>query len=1091
MSGQATATAWESYVAALKRHLARLQPFQQGVAGLRAGRTVSFEGVSGSSCALVAAALAEAAPEPLLVVVPNPQEAERFCEDLEAFGLAGQLFPLLEADQDEEEPASTVEWGERLRVLKGLHRGEPPGVIVAPAAALLQPVPASDQLQRHTRVLRTGQIVDADELAQWLVEHGFQPQSAVELPGEFSRRGGIFDLFAPEWDYPVRLEFFDDELESIRRFDPYSQRSIERLTQVDLTLVGRTGGAENSAGKQAEAAPAYFVPEYLPRQAWVLLWEAEAALGEAGAFVERAAEPQRLESPQKLLQQLQRHPLATAEELAAGFSGEELLRLPFGSAEPICGSLEFVQQQVASLEEEERLVVLCDTEAEAHRMEQLLRPHYRGPEEHLQCVPGRLHRGFRYAPLRTTVVGAVELLQRVELPRRRVRYRGQPVDSFHHLEVGDLVVHVAHGIARFRGVEKVRGQEQVEEHLVLEFAEGVQLRVPVSRIHLVQKYVGSGNRHVRLSRYGGKSWHRQRQAAQQAAMDLAQDLLQRQARRQVQSGVAFDMESPWLREFEAAFPYVETPDQQEAIAQVHQDMRRSRPMDRLICGDVGFGKTEIAMRAAFRAVDHGYQVAVLVPTTLLCEQHYRTFTSRMAEYPIRIARLSRFCSAKEQKQILEELRQGRLDILIGTHRLIQPDVQFARLGLVVIDEEQRFGVEMKERLKRACETVDVLTLSATPIPRTLHMALVGLRDISNLETPPEDRHAVQTRLARFEPELVRHAILRELNRGGQVFFVHNRVAEIYAVREQLRQIVPEARIEVGHAQMPEHELEEVMLRFLRGQVDVLVCTTIVESGLDFPRANTIFINQAQRFGLADLHQLRGRVGRYHHQAYCYLLVDPQVAITPQGRKRLQAIAHFSQLGAGFHIAMRDLEIRGAGNLLGKEQSGHISAVGYHLYCQLLEDAVRALRREPPRQVLEVSVQLPGEAYLPDDYVADRSQRLDLYRRLCQVPDEQALQSLAAELEDRYGPLPPQARRFLRLIRLRLLARNWQITQLRLEQPYLVADFVDALACQRFCRHWDCDRCRAVDQQTVYWRMDAAPEGDPDPVLTAAEAMLRP
>ncbi len=1089
MSGQATVPSWQTLAAALKAHLAQWEPVREALARLGSGEPVSFEGVGGSSCALVAAVLAQAASPSLLVVVSTPEEAEHFCQDLQAFGQQAVPFPLLEADQGDALAASG-EVGQRLRVLKKLQQGEPPPVIVAPVGALLQGVPAPEELARHTRLLRTGEVLDVDQLAQWLVEHGFQAQPAVELPGEFSRRGGVFDLFAPEWDYPVRLELFDDELESIRRFDPYSQRSIEKLEQIDLTLVRAPAGGEPEHS-QPDFSQAFFVEAYLPPQAWVLLWDAAEVVSRAEAFVERTAQPQQLECPRRLFAQLQSRPLATAEELATGFVGREPVSLPFTPAEPMCGSLEFVQQQVAALPPEEHLVVLCDTQAEAHRMDELLRPHHQGPEEHLQCVVGHLRRGFRYAPQRLTLVGAVELLQRVELPRRRTRHRGRPIDSFHQLEEGDLVVHVAHGIARFRGIETVRRQAQVEEHLVLEFAEGVQLRVPVSRIHLVQKYVGAGTRRPRLSRYGGKAWQRQRQAAQQAALDLAQDMLQRQARRQVQPGVAFDMESPWLREFEAAFPYVETPDQQRAIEDVHRDMRRPRPMDRLICGDVGFGKTEIAMRAAFRAVDHGYQVAVLVPTTLLCEQHYRTFTSRMAEYPVRIARLSRFCSAKEQKEILEQLRSGQLDIVIGTHRLVQPDVAFARLGLVVIDEEQRFGVEMKERLKRACETVDVLTLSATPIPRTLHMALVGLRDISNLETPPEDRHAVQTRLARFQPELIRQAVLRELNRNGQVFFVHNRVAEIYQIRDRLAQIVPEARVAVGHAQMPEHELEEVMLRFLRGEVDVLVCTTIVESGLDFPRANTIFINQAQRFGLADLHQLRGRVGRYHHQAYCYLLVDPSIALTPQGRKRLQAIEHFSQLGAGFHIAMRDLEIRGAGNLLGKEQSGHISAVGYHLYCQLLEDAVRALRRKPPRQLLEVGLELPVEAFLPDTYVPDRTQKLELYRRLCQVPDEQALQSLAAELEDRFGPLPLPARHFLRLIQLRLLARNWQIVHLRLEQRDLVAEFVDAIACRRFCQQWDRRRCRAVDERTVYWALEPVGKNNPEAVLAAVEAMLQP
>jgi transcription-repair coupling factor (superfamily II helicase) len=570
----------------------------------------------------------------------------------------------------------------------------------------------------------------------------------------------------------------------------------------------------------------------------------------------------------------------------------------------------------------------------------------------------------------------------------------------------------------------------------------VKIYVPVSLIHLVQKYVGASKGAPLLSKVGGTLWSRQKSRVAEAVTDMASDMLRLQAERRLKPGLATPPDSHLQQEFEASFPYVETDDQVRAIEDTKVDLERSQPMDRLICGDVGFGKTEVALRAAFKVVDAGRQVAVLVPTTVLADQHYRTFCDRLAEYPITVDVLSRFRTKGEQRHILELMESGGVDIVIGTHRIVQPDVKFRDLGLLIIDEEQRFGVEAKEMLKQLRLAVDVLTLSATPIPRTLHMSLLGIRDISNLTTPPQDRQAIETRISRWDGEMIRHAVVRELNRGGQIYFVHNRVYNIRTIADRVQSIVPEARIGIVHGQMPEHELEENMLSFVAGRTDILVATTIIESGLDIPNANTIFIHEADKYGLADLHQLRGRVGRYRHRAYCYLIVEEGRILTREATKRLKAIEEFSELGAGFKIAMRDLEIRGAGNILGTEQSGHIATVGYELYCQLLEDAVRKLKGERPRVSPHVHIDLPVEAYLPSSYVPPGRTKIDAYRKLSLVSTMEELASFEEELRDRFGPLPVEAEHLISMRELQLLAFRWGITTVRLEEGYAVFEYSD-------------------------------------------------
>jgi transcription-repair coupling factor (superfamily II helicase) len=694
----------------------------------------------------------------------------------------------------------------------------------------------------------------------------------------------------------------------------------------------------------------------------------------------------------------------------------------------------------------------------------------------------------------------------VPLPRRRLESRA--IDSFLELQEDDLVVHLSHGIARYRGMHVLEKNGLAEEHLILEFAGGTRVYVPASKIDLVQKYVGGARSDPELSRFGGTSWQKKKERVEAAVMDLASDMIELQALREAQPGIAFPPDSDWQGEFEAAFPYAETPDQLTTMSEIKRDMERARPMDRLVCGDVGYGKTELAIRAAFKTVDNGRQVAVLVPTTVLAEQHFRTFSQRLAEYPFVVESISRFRSGGEQKRIIERLKRGGVDIIIGTHRLVSNDVQFKDLGLVIIDEEQRFGVEHKDRLKKLRQTVDVLTLTATPIPRTLHLSLLGIRDISNLETPPMGRLSIETRIARFDKSLVRHAILRELNREGQVYFVHNRVHNIAAIADQLRQIVPEATIVIGHGQMGEGELEEAMVEFVQRRAAILVATTIIESGLDIPNANTIFINQADNYGLADLHQLRGRVGRYKHRAYAYLLLDAERAITPNAARRLKAIEEFTELGAGFKIAMRDLEIRGAGNILGTQQSGHIAAVGYELYCQLLENAVRSLKQMPVRTHLEVTVDLPWPSVLPRDYVPGQKQKIEVYRRLARVRRGDRLEDFQNELRDRFGPIPRAVEWLLRLAELRILASRWQIATIHLEarnfEPPPATDepgtlvatgpidvvlgYRDARKAQRLVNRSE-ERLRVVDEASAYFRLRPE-EHEPTALYQALKHLLR-
>jgi len=664
----------------------------------------------------------------------------------------------------------------------------------------------------------------------------------------------------------------------------------------------------------------------------------------------------------------------------------------------------------------------CDSPAEIERVREVLGQVSGAVPEGLHVVQGYLSQGFAIEPLDTIVATHHELfgqsaVRRVQRPMRQT----VAVDSLADLQDGDYVVHASYGIGRFSGMEVLEEKGGRAEYLAIEYADQVKIHVAVSNITLVQKFIGTSPKRPKLSKVGSKRWQKQKEKVAASVQDLAAELLATQARRQVVGGVAFGADSHWQKEFEECFAYPETPDQSTALAEIKADMQRPTAMDRLLCGDVGYGKTELAMRAAFKVVEHGRQVAVLVPTTVLSVQHGRTFADRFADFPVCVEVLNRFRTQREAAEILDRARQGRVDVLIGTHRLLSGDVQFKDLGLLIIDEEQRFGVEHKERLKRMRVDVDILTMTATPIPRTLHMSLLGLRDISSLATPPLDRRSVVTVVTRSTPQTIRKGIVQEIGRGGQVFFLHNRVKTIDKRAWEIRKLLADtgARIRVAHGQMGKAELEEAMVEFVEGRVDVLVCTTIIESGLDIPNANTIFIEDADRFGLAELHQLRGRVGRYRHRAYAYLLLPPLRPVSPIATRRLKAIEEYSQLGAGFKIALRDLEIRGAGNILGDEQSGHIQLVGYQMYCELLADAVRRLKNEAVEPVPRVAMDLGFAASIPKAYIHSDRLRMDVYRRIGQASSAAGLDQIAAELRDVYGPIPEEVDRLLQTAQIRL------------------------------------------------------------------------
>ena len=1034
----------------LPGQIARSKPVAAKLDLIREGAAaVAFEHVTEPAQPLLAALIARHVKKRIWVVCENVRTQETFHGELLNW-LPGALFfpeadvPLVENIVPDPEVAA-----ERLEILQRLIAKRDQQVIVATRASLEETLPSPEGLKQISLKLARGKKLDRAKLLSELDSAGYESAPQVNTRGQYAVRGGIVDIYSWHHLLPVRLEFFDDEIESIRQFDLDTQTSVQQLDQCTL-LLGETGS------KTCKLVDYFHKDDLLvsvdtefDKARVKILTGSEAGAEEDydGAFFD--------------------HGLGEFE--AGDFVVQESKRE------------RFFQQLREWRTEDWTVLIYCNNEGEIERLRDLIPP---VELDTIILTTGLVSRGFTFPAAKIAVLSDSELFgryrntraRRLSLLRAKEQANRAQID-FSELNEGDFVVHLEHGIGKYLGLQSFQTGEKTEEVLAIEFANSSRLYVPLEQSFLVSRYVGVGKKNPALSDLGDGKWSKAKLSAERSVFDYASKLLAVHAERETSIGFAFAPDNKWQDEFERSFLYKETPDQVTAIAATKADMESERPMDRLICGDVGFGKTEVAIRAAFKAVMNGKQVAVLVPTTVLAQQHYQNFRERMSDYPVSVAMLSRFRTPTEQRKTVQGLKEGGVDIVIGTHRLISKDVQFKNLGLVVIDEEQRFGVLHKEKFKQQFKLVDLLTLSATPIPRTLYLSLMGAKDMSTLETPPLNRIPVETMICGYDERIIRDAIKRELQRQGQVYFLHNRVQSIERIAERVRMLCPGARVDIGHGQMDEDDLETVMQRFVGGEIDVLVSTTIIESGLDIPNANTIIIDRADRFGLADLYQLRGRVGRAQHKAYAYLMLPREMMTTGEARKRINAIKQYSSLGAGFKIAMRDLEIRGAGNILGTAQSGHIVAIGFELYCQLLKQAIAKMKGEKVKPRIETVVHLdfvatneaeylmtndevrmtkearsPNDeirhlapAFLPVSYIEQPQMRIQAYKKLSETGSQQQLDQLRKTWRDRFGPLPAAVEHLLLLTEMKLAASSRKITKLEVKERKLMltrgGDFV--------------------------------------------------
>jgi len=1007
--------------------VARAQLISQKLRAAAKGvQPVLFSHVTEPAQAFLVAAIAGEIRKTFWVLCPNVRSQELLYESLlnwlpEALFLPEAEFAAVENILPDPEIAA-----ERLALLNRVQREKSPHVIIATRAALGQAAPHPDTLSSAVLALRRGKREPMEGAIEALIAAGYERVAQVTTRGQFAVRGGILDLFSWQAERPIRAEFLGDDVDSLREFDVDTQISVRHLQSAEILL----GAVEDQTGTVRNyVAPDHLRIEIEPDE----IGDAHVAIGESWLGGD---EP---------------------EDFRGAFENCEIGDFAVGDFILV----EAKRAQFSARLKEwratgARIVIYFQTEGEIERFREIM-----GDLEGIELVEGTLPRGFVFQDGNLVVLSGAELFGRSTAHGRRRLQRAEKLGrnraqiDFSELNEGDLVVHLEHGVGRFLQLMRVPTQTGgTQEVLALEFANDSKLYVPLEQAYLISRYVGVGKKSPPLSSLADAKWARAKKNAVASIFDYAGKMLAVQAERETQLGHAFGPDTKWQGEFEHSFPYRETPDQLTAIAATKRDMEQARSMDRLICGDVGFGKTEVAIRAAFKAVMEGKQVVVLAPTTVLAQQHFETFRQRMLDYPVRIEMLSRFRSHAEQRKVLQLLREGGVDIVIGTHRLISGDVIFKDLGLVVIDEEQRFGVLHKEKFKELFKLVDVLTLSATPIPRTLYLSLVGVKDMSTIETAPLNRLPVETVVCGYDERIIRDAINRELERQGQVYFLHNRVQSIEKTRDRIAELCPQARVEFGHGQMGADELESVMARFVAAKIDVLVCTTIIESGLDIPNANTIIIDRADRFGLADLYQLRGRVGRAEHKAYAYLLLPREMMTVGAARKRINAIKQYSSLGAGFRIAMRDLEIRGAGSILGTAQSGHIMAVGFDLYCQLLKQAVAQLKGEKTRARLEVELRLdfvatnepefaqwgPGArvpAFIPTSFVTDPALRIQAYRQLAEITTREQWERLRKDWRDRFGQPPPAVDNLLILTEIKLAAARAGVTRVEVREGKLM------------------------------------------------------
>lgn len=1075
---------------------------------LAAGRKLVLAGLVPAAKAFYLRHLHQRLRRHVILVTPDEERAADLLRHLRALAALDEpdlpapifSFPTLGADPYQGVAPHFRAMADRVESLVALRRQEP-ALVVATAAALLQPLPEPDEFASRLFVLASGEVLEPRALAAHLVELGYKRVDLVEEVGSFALRGGVLDVFPPQDRLPRRLEFLGDQIESIRRFDPKTQRSEEHVPRLELSPVQEFGWSPEQASRLArriqgragsrtrieEMAEALVSRGHFPGMEgcvamvaaarYDLLDHAEGALlvvdepfltrtaleGAVGELEDSHASSEEIFPPpadlfnplEPLLRQLGDAPMAVAQ-LAVEEDPEQVLSVAAATVRNYRGRIKEVARDLQSaLARGTRVLVLVRGAGRAQRVRELLHDHgiealdadgeARAGTELVSGVylgHAALEGGFELRDHKLLLLTEHEVFGEVirhRPPRRALLAAFQ--SDFRDLKPGDLVVHIDHGIGRFDGLRQVGPEEgDGAEMMCLVYRGNDRLFVPLDRLDLVQKYSGMQRKVSSLDKLGGTAWQKTRTKARKAIRDMTEELLQLYARRKAMTGFAFAEDTEWQREFEDAFEFQETPDQERAIREIKADLEAPRAMDRLLCGDVGFGKTEVAMRAAFKVVMEARQVALLSPTTVLAFQHERTLRQRFASFPVRVEMLSRFTPRPKQKEILAAVASGEVDILVGTHRLLSKDLHFSKLGLLIIDEEQRFGVVHKERLKQMSAGVDVLSMSATPIPRTLQMSLAGVRDMSVIETPPENRLAIQTSLVPFREGVIRDAIRHEMARHGQVYFVHNRVESIYSMADYILKLVPECRVAVAHGQMPEHQLEKAMLEFVAGEQDVLVSTTIIENGLDLPRVNTLLVNRADRFGLSQLYQLRGRIGRSDLQAYAYLMVPPGGVNQPLARRRLAALQEFSELGSGFRIAAMDLELRGAGNLLGSEQHGHVAAVGFEMYCRMIESAVRELEGEEVAEIPRTTIQLGVDIRLPESFIQESNQRLMVYKRIASAEDDERLGRVREEMIDRFGALPPQGEDLFRLASLRLLAVRLHVRSVDFQDGALQVKF---------------------------------------------------
>ena len=1052
-----------------------MYPFSNIIEKLTYGEyTSKVSGLWSSSKAMFLTGLFEKSGQSIFVITPDSETADTLLTDLRFFSWLSAShpaifsFPYWEILPYDTIPPHTEITHVRMSGYRAL-LSDTQGIFVIPANSIIQRVITPVILKRLVKKLHTGMEIEKDALAAHLVDIGYEPSDLVSSRGTFSLRGGIVDIFSPGEDNPVRLEFFGDTIESLRSFDPQTQRSVRQIDSVIIMpakepphLVipagcGDTGSLfefisyDNIVVFDEPLVIKTHITEY-----WSQIWDTYKDVLLQGR---RVFEPEKLYMPWEEIAEtrclfnrnldIESLPIEGTTSVSIN-STSSLLADIIQKGSP----LKEIAERLDVYRKDNTLIIVSPTDGQAERFRDVLMEYDvpatvtdseniaksfiisdHNTEHENESMPvfiisGHLSSGFLYQDASLLFITEEEIFGKRSRRRPLPKQKARPFQtSFQDLRAGDYVVHLQYGIGQYDGLVRKTLSGGEGDFLCIRYSGGDYVYVPVNKMELVQKYAGAEGHAPHIDKLQGSQWEKTKRRVEKAIEEIAEDLVELYAARMVLERPPYPQENILMKEFESSFEYEETPDQLTAIEDVMRDLGTQKPMDRLICGDVGYGKTEVALRAACKVVLEGKQAAVLVPTTLLAQQHYQTFSMRFASFPVRVEMLSRFRSHQEQKKIMKALADGTVDIIIGTHRLLQKDISFRNIGIFIVDEEQRFGVSQKERLKQLRKSLDVLSLSATPIPRTLQMSLLGIRDLSIIETPPEDRHAIHSVIIPFDKKIIRNAILREFDRGGSVFFVHNRVETIAGMANLIQELVPEARIGTAHGQMNEHLLENVMMRFINGDYNLLVCSAIVESGLDIPAANTIIINRADIFGLADLYQLRGRVGRSGHQAYSYLIVPTEDTISGDAKKRIKAIQELTGLGAGFRLANKDLEIRGAGNLLGRRQSGQIASVGFELYTQMLDRAVKNFKGEKVEEDFIPTINLQIDSFIPEEYVSDSSQRLSLYKRLASIREETLLISIREELIDRYGPLPVHVENLLNIIEIKLLACLYRISKI--------------------------------------------------------------